>query len=133
MRSARSLAIATAVMFCASTGFPLVAALSRDAAALPGWVGAIDGIVAFALVIMAMVLYVRTQGKVTRDAHDAAYRAYRVLIHVIIGLLVVFFLFGDRVAWHIGLVGLAWRAWLLLYTLPEWYTALQDLPAAGDR
>jgi hypothetical protein len=40
-------------------------------------------------------------------------------------LLVLFFLAGDRIAWNIGLVGLAWRAWLLLYTLPAWYTALR--------
>ena len=72
-------------------------------------------------------------GQVTKDAHDTAYRTYRVLIHVIIGLLVVFFLLGNRIAWHIALVGLAWRAWLLLYTLPAWYTALRDQPANGDR
>jgi hypothetical protein len=29
------------------------------------------------------------------------------------------------VAADIGLVGLSWRAWLLLYTLPAWYTALR--------
>ena len=126
MRSTRSLAIATAIMFCASTLFPVVAALSRDAASLPGIVGVMDGILAFALVFMAMLLYARTEGKVTREAHEAAYRAYRVLMHAILGLLIVFFLFGDRVVWHIALVGLAWRAWLLLYTLPSWYAALKE-------
>lgn len=125
MWSDRSLAIATAVMFGVSTAFPVVAALSSDAAALPGIVGIADGILAFALVILAMVLHVRTQGKLTKEAHEAAYRAYRVLMHVILGLLVVFFLVGDRIAWNIGLVGLAWRSWLLLYTLPAWYTALR--------
>lgn len=125
MWSDRSLAIATAVMFGISTVFPVVAALSSNAAALPRIVGVADGILAFALVILAMVLHVRTQGKLTNEAHEAAYRAYRVLMHVILGLLVVFFLLGDRIAWSIGLVGLAWRAWLLLYTLPAWYTALR--------
>ena len=125
MWSDRSLAIATAVMFGISTVFPVVAALSSDAAALPRIVGVADGILAFALVILAMILHVRTQAKVTRDAQEAAYRAYRVLMHVILALLAVFFLFGDRIAWNIGLVGLAWRAWLLLYTLPAWYTALR--------
>jgi hypothetical protein len=125
MRSNRTLAIATAAMFCISTVFPMVAALLGDPAALPRIVGVTDVVVAFALVIMAMTLYARTQGKVTRDAQDAAYRAYRLLMHVILALLVVFFLFGDRIAWNIGLVGLAWRAWLLLYTLPAFYTALK--------
>ena len=125
MWSDRSLAIATAVMFGISTVFPVVAALSGDAAALPRIVGVADGILAFALVILAMILHARTQGKVTKDAHEAAYQAYRALMHAILVLLAVFFLFGDRIAWNIGLVGLAWRAWLLLYTLPAWYTALR--------
>lgn len=88
-------------------------------------VGVLDGIIAFAVVIMAMILHARTQGKVTKDEHEAAYRVYRVLMNAILGLLVVFFIFGDRIAWTVGLVGLAWRAWLLLYTLPAWYTALR--------
>jgi hypothetical protein len=127
MRSSRSLAIATAAVFCVSTMFPVVAALYGDARSLPRIVGVIDVILAFALVGMAMVLWVRTQGKVIRDAEDAAYRAYRVLIHVILLLLLVFFLFGDRIAWSIGLVGIAWRAWLLFYSLPAWYTALRTI------
>ena len=129
MRSLRSLAIATAVVFCVSTVFPAVASLSRDADSLPRVVGVMDGILAFILVGMAMVLWARTQGRVTKDAESAAYRGYRVLMHVIIVLLVVFFLFGDRVAWNVGLVGIAWRSWLLLYTLPAWYAALR--PAEG--
>ena len=125
MNSDRSLAIATAVMFCVSTAFPVIAAIFPDVATVSSTVGVLDGILAFALVILAMVLQVRTQGKVTKEAHEAAYRAYRMLIHAILVLLVVFFLFGDRIAWNIGLVGLAWRAWLLLYTLPAWFTALR--------
>ena len=124
MRSARSFAIAIAVVFCISTMFPVVAALYGDASPLPRIVGVMDIVVAFILVAMVMVLWARAQSKVTKDAEAAAYRAYRVLIHVIIVLLLLFFLFGGRIAWTIGLVGLAWRAWLLFYTLPAWYTAL---------
>lgn len=125
MRSDRSLAIATAVVFAISTAFPIAAALSKNASALPRMIGITDGILAFILVTMTMVLHARTRGKVTREAEDAAYRAYRVLAHVTIVLLVVFFLFGDGIEWTILLVGLAWRTWLLLYTLPVWYTALR--------
>ena len=127
MRSVRSLAIATAVVFCVSTIFPVVASLVRDAGSLPRIVGVMDGVIAFVLVGMAMILWSRTQGKVTKDAEAAAYRGYRVLMHVIIVLLVLFFLVGDRIAWTIGLVGIGWRSWLLLYTLPAWYAALQAL------
>jgi hypothetical protein len=126
MRSNRSLAIATAVVFGISTIFPIVASLLQDASSLPRVVGVTDGVLAFVLVVMTMTLWVRTQGKVTKDAEDAAYRAYRVLNHAIIVLLLVFFLFGNRIAWNIGLVGIAWRAWLLFYTLPAWYTALNQ-------
>lgn len=55
----------------------------------------------------------------------ATYRAYRVMMHLILGLLAAFFLLGDRIAWNIGLVGLAWRAWLLMFTLPVWHAALR--------
>ena len=125
MRSVRFLAIATAVVFCVSTIFPVVASLVRDAGSLPRIVGVMDGVIAFILVGMAMTLWSRTRGKVTKDAEAAAYRGYRVLMHVIIVLLVLFFLVGDRIAWTIGLVGIGWRSWLLLYTLPVWYAALR--------
>lgn len=124
MRSVRSLAIATAVVFCVSTIFPVTAALSRNAGSLPRIVGLMDVVVVFILVGMAMALWARTRGRMTKDAEAAAYRGYRMLMHVIIVLLVVFFLFGDRIAWDIGLVGIAWRSWLLLYTLPAWYAAM---------
>jgi hypothetical protein len=124
MLSDRSLAIATAVMFCVSTAFPVVAAVYPNAE-LPRVVGVLDGIIAFSVVILAMVLHVRTQGKVTKHDHDSAYKGYRLVMHTIPGLLLMFFVFGDRIAWNIGLVGLAWRAWLLVYTLPAWYAALR--------
>ena len=39
-------------------------------------------------------------------------------------MLVVFFLAGDRIIWSNCLTGFAWRAWLLMYTLPAWMTAV---------
>ena len=59
-----------------------------------------------------------------KPAEDASYRAYRVLIHGILAMLVVFFLFGDRIVWSNCLTGFAWRAWLLCYGLPAWLTVL---------
>lgn len=57
MRSSRSLAIATAVVFGISTIFSVVASLLRDASSLPIIVGEMDGVLAFVLVVMAMVLW----------------------------------------------------------------------------
>jgi hypothetical protein len=46
------------------------------------------------------------------------------LIHGILVLIVVFFLAGDRIVWINGLPGIAWRSWLLLYILPEWFAVI---------
>jgi hypothetical protein len=88
---------------------------------------------AFLLAALAIVIVALTEGKVGRQARDASYRAYRVLSHGILVLIVVFFLFGDRIVWLNCLPGFAWRAWLLVYSLPAWFTALRRTPAEeGD-
>ena len=80
---------------------------------------------AFVLAIQALAIMALAEGKVTRQATDASYRVYRILTHGILVMVVVFFLFGDRIIWINCLTGFAWRAWLLLYTLPAWVTALR--------
>jgi hypothetical protein len=47
-----------------------------------------------------------------------------MLIHIIFVLILIFFIAGDRIIWIDGLPGIAWRAWLLLYILPEWLTVI---------
>jgi hypothetical protein len=42
-------------------------------------------------------------------------------------LLALFFVFGDRITWNVLLPGLAWRAWLLMYTLPAAIAAYQPV------
>jgi hypothetical protein len=69
--------------------------------------------IAFVLAMRALAVMGFAQGKVNKPAEDASYRAYRVLIHGIFDMLVVFFLFGDRIVWSNCLTGFAWRAWLL--------------------
>jgi len=64
-------------------------------------------------------------GQGDQTSTDASYRVYRILTHGILVMVVVFFLFGDRIIWINCLTGFAWRAWLLLYTLPAWVTALR--------
>lgn len=143
---ARQLAIATAVVFCISTVFPVAAAIvagmpdvPRNIPEPPGalydlsmrlrdiqfW-GVLDVVLAFVLVFMAITLTVITEGRVTESAEKATYRVYRNLAHGILIVLAIFFLAGDRIAWSIGLVGIAWRTWLLLYTLPAWITAVRS-------
>ena len=124
-RPRKRLAVATAVVFAVSLAFPVTAALSRSPSSFPQWWGPLDVAIAFLLAIMAMALLAITGRVVTQRAQDATYRTYRVLLHGVLGLVVVFFLFDDRIIWRYGLLGLAWRTWLLLYGLPAWYTALE--------
>ena len=121
----RPLAVATAVVFFISSAFPVAAGLSKNTASFPGWWGMLDDGIAFILALLAIVVLALAQGQVTRQAEDASYRAYRVLLHGIFAMLVVFFLFGDRIVWVNCLTGFAWRAWLLLYSLPAWLTAFR--------
>jgi hypothetical protein len=60
-----------------------------------------------------------------RSTANARYRAYRILNHGILLMIVVFFLFGDRITWANCLTGIAGRTWLLVCGLPAWLTALR--------
>jgi len=121
----RPLAVAAAIVFVISSAFPVIAGLSKNTASLPAWWGVLDVGIAFVLAILAFAVIALAQGKVNRQAEDASYRAYRLLTHGILALLVVFFLFGDRIMWINCLPGFAWRTWLLLYCLPSWFTAVR--------
>jgi hypothetical protein len=115
--------IAVAAVFVVSLMFPVTAGLSRDTASFPGWWGSLDVGVAFLLGILVLAVFGLADCKKRKRAEDASYRACRILLHAIVGLLVVFILWGDRVVWPACLTGLAWRYWLLLYSLPAWFAA----------
>jgi hypothetical protein len=112
--------------------FPVVAGLSKDTTAFPKWWGIMDVSLAFVLAILTLAIFALGQGKVTRPAEEASYRAYRILIHGIFAMLVVFLLFGDRITWVNGLPGLGWRAWLLSYGLPVWFTVFGSAARPRD-
>jgi hypothetical protein len=110
-------------VFVVSSVFPVVAGLATDTASFPRWWGPLDVGIAFVLALLAIVIFAMAEGHVDKQVEDASYRAYRILIHGILALLIVFFLCGDRIVWTHCLTGLAWRAWLLWYGLPAWLTA----------
>jgi len=105
----RPLALATAVVFVISCGFPVVAGLSRNTASFSKWWGVLDVGLAFVLAVMATLVVAFAERRVDRQAVDASYRIYRLLIHGILVMLVVFFLAGDRITWRNCLTGFAWR------------------------
>jgi hypothetical protein len=129
----RLLALATAVVFLVSSAFPAIAGLSKDTASFPAWWGPLDVSVALLLAIMVLTVFALARQQVTRQAEEAAYRAYRFLTHAIFAAMVVFLLVGDRITWINCLPGFAWRTWLLLYSLPVWLTALEGAPGAPPR
>jgi len=122
----RPFAIAVAVVFLISLMFPVIAGLFKDTTSFPPWVGVLDVVIAFLLALMAFGIYALAKGRVTPPIQAATYRAYRILIHGIFSLLVVFLLFGDRITWINSLPGLVWRYWFLLYLLPEWLSILRQ-------
>ena len=123
-RWGRGVAIATAIVFCISSLFPVVAAFVTDRETWPRWWGVLDIAIAFVLAALALTVIALARNRVTEGAECASYRTYRVLIHGVFTMLVAFFLFGDRIVWVNCLTGFAWRTWLLLYGLPSWFTAI---------
>ena len=128
----RPLAIATAIVFCISSVFPVVAGFVTNRETWPRWWGVLDVAIAFVLAMLALAVIGCAQGKVNKPAEDASYRAYRVLIHGILAMGMVFILFGDRIVWSNCITGFAWRYWLLLYGLPAWLTVLGTNAGPGD-
>jgi hypothetical protein len=119
----RPLAIVTAVVFFISWGFPVAGGLTKNTAEFSKWWGILDVGLAFVLVILAFLIISLTHNKVDKQVENTAYRAYRVLIHAIPAMIVIFFLFGNHITWINCITGFGWRAWLLLYGLPAWLTA----------
>jgi hypothetical protein len=124
----RPLTGAVAVVFCISSVFPVVAGFVKDRDTWPKWWGVLDVSLAFVLAILVLAILVLGSGKVDKRAEDASYRAYRVLMHGILGVLIAFFLLGDEIVWSNCLTGFAWRFWLLLYALPAWFALLGTRP-----
>jgi hypothetical protein len=121
----RRLAIATAVVFCISIVFPVVAGFVKERESWPRWWGVLDVVIAFVLAVLALAVVGSAEGRIGREAEDESYRAYRLLHYGILVMLVVFFLLGDRIVWTNCLTGFAWRYWLLLYGLPAWFTLMK--------
>ena len=107
-----------------------VAAFVKDKDNWPKWWGVLDVSIGFVLGILAFVVFGLGHRKVNKQTDEVSYRAYRILIHGIFAILLVFFLFGDWIVWSDCLTGIAWRAWLLLYCLPSWF-ALFDSKAVA--
>lgn len=105
-------------LFGVSTALPVVAAL-LPSSATPAVLGAIDVIVAAAVIVTGFVIESAARVQVTDGDRRVAWRVVRILANVPLLLLILFFVRPDIVRWDVLLVGLAWRTWLLLWVLPS--------------
>ena len=125
-RQGRYLALITAVAFVVSLVFPIAAGLVQNSAALPGWWGIADVAFAFILAALAITVAARFDRRKTPEIERTSYRVFRIVVNLILVLLVIFLVGGDRIRWTIFLPGIAWRGWLFLYAFPAWLTALRS-------
>lgn len=121
--SLRALARICVALFALSTMFPVVAGV-LNALRPPRWLGIADVAVALVLFIAAATVATRARRAVVDSHRLVAFRISQSMIGVIPLLLVAYFIAGPRVNWTVLVVGLAWRGWLLLYTLPFLAAAL---------
>ena len=124
----RTWARVAGLLFVVSSCFPLVASL-LSADQHPAWLGPLDVATAGALLLISLGP-LRTSAEIQPEIVRASYVFYRGAAYAPLLLLVLFFLLADRVQWDVLLIGLAWRAWLLLYAFPFWLQAWREQPDA---
>ena len=112
------------VLFLVSTAFPVAASLLREDD-ISRAMGVLDVTIALLLLVTGITI-VSTKTPASTEADRRAVRWYRHAGTVPIALLLAFFLAGSHVRWDILLIGLAWRAWLLMYTLPATLALLRS-------
>lgn len=124
----RSLGRLCFLLFAVSTAFLVVAGV-RNTETPSRWLGLADVGVAALLVTVAFTVTSRARSKVSDTDRLIAFRVSQALLSVIPVLLIAFFIAGDRINWQVLIVGLAWRGWLLLSTLPYLISVTTDTPA----
>ncbi|MDQ6634019.1 MAG: hypothetical protein M3Z10_04600 [Gemmatimonadota bacterium] len=118
-------------LFIVSAAFPVVAGVLNRSRPSP-WLGGADVAIAAILFCTTAILATRAQPAIT-DAHRvAALRVTHRLILLIPVLLVAYFLVGSRIDWTVLVIGLAWRGWLALYSLPAVMAALDSGRASRE-
>jgi hypothetical protein len=122
----RPLAVAAAILFAVSLVFPVGAGLAKDTASFPKWWGMLDVGTAFTLAFSVLAIQAAVRGEVDQQAESATYRTYRILIHGLLAVAVAVMVGSGWITWANCATGFLWRAWLLLYSLPSWYTALRS-------
>lgn len=115
--SPRALGRTCVALFVISTAFPIAAGV-LDLNSSMRLMGIADVTVA-ALLFLAAAAVAQRGRRTVADGHRlSALRATQKVTDVIPVLLAVYFVAGSRVKWDVLVIGLAWRGWLFVYTLP---------------
>ena len=123
--SLRALGRASVALFAVSAIFPIVGAIFV-AKSPPRWIGIADVILAAALFGLTAIVVAGSSRTVADHHRLAALRVSQALLGAAPALIAVYFIVGSRLNWTVLVIGLAWRMWLLIYSLPFLAAALQD-------
>src|SRR6185503_6512949 len=103
-------------LFVLSPCFPVTASIYHGD--VSRWLAFADVTLAVVLLSTVIALCIQTQARVTNEDRLKAWQISQTLISAIPALLVLFFINDRPIAWDVLVIGLAWRGWLLLYSLP---------------
>lgn len=106
-------------LYLISCAFPVVASF-LPAAGRPASLGMADVSIAFLVVISALWMDYRFGKQVTPQQRSEAYALLSKASIVILVIMGAFIYANQFLDWPVLVVGLAWRAWLLIYALPAW-------------
>jgi len=119
--SDRSLARLFAALFAVSTAMPVIGGFI-DADRHP-WLGPTDVALAALWFGTAMMLVRRFGARIGPEDRQFGYRISRMAATAALLLLPAFLIFHDAIHWDVLVVGLAWRAWLLVTAAPAFHAA----------
>lgn len=119
----QALGRAALALFAVSSIFPIVGGLFV-ATSPPRWLGIADVTLAATLFGVTAIVVVRGRRSVTDPDRLVALRACQAVLGAAPLLIAVYFVVGSHVNWTVLIIGLAWRVWLLIYSLPFLAAAL---------
>lgn len=131
-RWGRPLVRLAAIVFGASALFPVAAGLTPEGW-LPAWVGGLDVALAVLVVVLMLAILALAGNNIHSRVKQFCFELYRGAASLLIVLLVAYFIFGDRIHWGILLIGLAWRAWVLFFSLPPALMVWETSRSVGRR
>ena len=112
------------VLFSVSTAFPVMALFGPYG--LPSEIGIVDLGVASIALVAGFTLESRARDLVSEADRATSWRVIRLGATAGLVLLAVFFVAPKALGWDVLIIGLVWRAWLLIWVLPSLVASLRQ-------